>query len=105
MKCKCKQITKITLEADFGSDPIWCSVCGYNLDLEELEISEELRQAIFIWENQFGEWLDLETDELEEDKQPLEEAFNLRGQELLMQLQKQLGHQYEFTFEPSTMYE
>lgn len=105
MKCKCKQTTKITLEADFGSDPIWCSVCGYNLDIEELDITEDLRQAIFVWENQFGEWLDLETDELEEGMEHLEEAFNYRGQELLTELQKQLGHTYEFTFEPSTMYE
>ena len=104
MDCKCKEVKKITLEADFGSDPIWCGVCGYNLDIEELEISEELRQAIFVWENQFGEWLDLDTDELEEDGEPLEEAFNARGLELLALLKQELGNKYEWNYSPSEMY-
>jgi len=104
MDCKCKEIKKITLEADFGADPIWCGVCKYNLDFDDLDISEELRQEIYVWENSFGTWLDLDTDELEDGGEVEEEAFNARGLELLEKIKAELGNTYEWSYRPSDMY-
>jgi hypothetical protein len=32
----------LKIEADFSADPIWCNVCGDNLDIDDFTLSEEL---------------------------------------------------------------
>jgi hypothetical protein len=45
---KCKH-PNYKIEADFSADPIWCNVCGENLDIDDFQISEELKDELFDW--------------------------------------------------------
>ena len=100
MYCKCTNLTKIDVQADFGADPIWCHTCGYNLDIEDFELDEALKTKCFKWINKYGEWLDFDTDEIIEGNLPLLDAHNEEGLFLTKQLQNALP-QYHFEFIPS----
>jgi transcription elongation factor Elf1 len=42
MNCSSEQIDTCNLkvEGDVGADPIWCDLCGHNLDIEEIPLSK-----------------------------------------------------------------
>jgi hypothetical protein len=47
MQCFCKEESYgLVLEADFGADPIWCKRCGCNLDLDEVPLTQELKNEL-----------------------------------------------------------
>ncbi|WP_251028986.1 hypothetical protein [Bacillus sp. ISL-40] len=62
----CKH-TSYKFEADFVADSIWCNDCGENLDIEEFPLTDELREQLMDWVSEYGKWIDLETDLLEEN--------------------------------------
>jgi hypothetical protein len=39
----------LKIEADFSADPIWCNVCGDNLDIDDFTLSEGLKEELFNW--------------------------------------------------------
>ncbi|MFF2596799.1 hypothetical protein ACFVSZ_25900 [Priestia megaterium] len=84
---KCKHNT-YKLEADFSADPIWCNNCGENLDLEE-------------WTDDYGNWIDFDTDSLRENGMETETEYNRKGQQLFEEVKKQLGTDYPIVFVPS----
>ena len=48
MECGCKQeTTSIVLEGEYGADPLWCAVCQYNLDLDEIALSSDLINELY----------------------------------------------------------
>lgn len=102
--CGCKETTKLKVEADMGADPIWCAVCNYNLDLEEIELSAELAKDLFIWVNDYASWVDWETETLIEGQEAVEADHNQRGEELTKLAQQELNGQYEVEFKSSNLY-
>jgi len=102
--CKCKFTNSFKLEADFSADPIWCNVCGWNLDIEEFPISDKIQEELFEWVNEYSKWIDLETDSLKENGLKLQENHNKKGLQLFQEVRKQLEQQYQIIFVPSKPY-
>ncbi|MEE6449419.1 hypothetical protein RAH41_02475 [Gottfriedia acidiceleris] len=44
----CKH-TSLKIEADFYTDPIWCNDCGFNLDIDDFSLTNELIDELFNW--------------------------------------------------------
>ncbi|MET3728078.1 hypothetical protein ABID52_001659 [Fictibacillus halophilus] len=103
MECFCDKpkIFELKLEADVGADPIWCNQCECNLDIDELPISEELRESVMNWAMQYGKWIDWDNDELCENGLVLEAEHNQLGQTLSENLQIELGETTTVRFSPS----
>ncbi|PGX73220.1 hypothetical protein COE31_23265 [Priestia megaterium] len=99
-KEKCKH-NKYKLEADFSADPIWCNDCGENLDLEEFPLSENLKGELEEWIDDYGNWIDFDTDSLRENGIEMETEYNKKGLQLFGQVKKQLGIDYPIVFVPS----
>ena len=41
--CNCEFTNSFKLEADFVADPIWCNVCGWNLDMDDFPLTDNLK--------------------------------------------------------------
>lgn len=95
--CDCNELTAIHVAADYGADPLWCAVCHLNLDIEDFELSDSLSTDLMRWTNRFGEWLDLETDQLLDGGEALLELHNSEGQFLTKRLSSELPL-YQFKF-------
>lgn len=100
LKRNCEH-TSYKLEADFTADPIWCKDCGENLDIEEFPISDKLQGILIKWVLEYGKWIDIETDTLNENGLKLEESHNQKGLQLLHDLKNELGEKYPIIFVPS----
>lgn len=102
--CDCKEIKTLKVEADMGADPIWCDVCHYNFDIEDLELSATLKKDLFSWVNDYASWVDWTTETLIEGQEEAEILHNQRGEELTVFVRKELAGQYKVVFSPSEMY-
>lgn len=102
--CGCNKVVSLKVEADMGADPLWCAICNYNLDIEDIELPAQLTEDLFTWVNDFASWVDWELDTLIEGQEQVEEAHNQRGLQLTEDVKKVLKGQYEVTFSPSKMY-
>lgn len=91
----------LKLEGDIGSDPIWCKLCGCNLDSEDLPISKELANNLTNWAFQYGKWIDWEADKLLPYASEREKQFNENGLILTEKLQRELGVSYTVDYVPS----
>ncbi|ULG74673.1 hypothetical protein [Macrococcus brunensis] len=98
--CNCPNLTYINVSADYGADPIWCAVCHSNLDMTEFNLTDTLDYDLFRWTNRYGEWLDLETNQVISGGEALETKHNEEGVFLTKRLQNELPN-YQFTFIPS----
>lgn len=104
MECGCKQApTKLTLEGEFGADPLWCAVCQYNIELDDISLSDSLKQELLNWANAYGQWVDLENGIYIENGAVLEEAHNQAGAQLAEKVEQALGQGYHVQFQPSAM--
>lgn len=103
--CGCKEgtTTHITLEGEFGADALWCTKCAYNLEVEDLPLSDRVKDALLDWAAQYGMWIDLETGSLVDDAEQLEQMHNAAGQVLAEKLNDELGVAYRVTFTASAM--
>lgn len=99
MECSCQRTTHILFEADFA-DPVWCADCKWNLDLDDLPVSETLKGNIESWAEGYGEWLDWEGEKLISDAVKIEEDFNNAGRLLFVLLQQELPD-LTITYKPS----
>ncbi|MGE6259085.1 hypothetical protein ACQKCU_14455 [Heyndrickxia sporothermodurans] len=102
--CKCEYTNSFKLEADFSTDPIWCNVCGWNLDIEEFPLSDSLQKELLEWVSEYGKWIDLETDSLKENGLKLQGNHNKKGLQLFQKVKKQLGEKYPIIFVPCEPY-
>ncbi|AJD89587.1 hypothetical protein JMA_02700 [Jeotgalibacillus malaysiensis] len=104
MNCCCEdgKIRALKLEGDVGADPVWCHQCGCNLDIEEVPISNELKQTLILWAGKYGEWIDWDKDCLIDNGIELEERFNQAGYTLLQQLKQEIGEVYSITYSASS---
>ncbi|SDD34863.1 hypothetical protein SAMN05421663_109125 [Terribacillus halophilus] len=89
------------MEADFA-DPIWCARCKENLDLDELPVTDTLKQHIEKWAEGYGKWIDWEQDKLELDAVKKEDVFNREGRLLYASLQQELPD-FTVIFKPSRL--
>ena len=91
MECFCKeQSYDLMLEADIGADPIWCSKCGCNLDIDDVPLSQELKKELYIWVENYSETV------LDESEYVYKVAQNHNkiGLKLLEKVQKEFGVRY-----------
>lgn len=104
MHCFCEEdeeMKYLKVEGDFGADPIWCDDCGSNLDIGEIPLSQPLKIKLMKWARQYGEWMDWEQDQLQENAVSMEEEHNRLGQLLTEEVQKEFNTQYKVFFTPS----
>ncbi|GIN63835.1 hypothetical protein J27TS8_38280 [Robertmurraya siralis] len=104
MLCGCEHSipASLKIEGDVGADPLWCANCGYNIDIADLPLSNNLVAALSSWNMTYGEWIDWNTDKLKEDGIQLEKQFNRAGEALTEKVRREIGHIYGITFVPST---
>jgi len=98
MHCFCKEENyDLMLEADFGADPIWCRKCGCNLNLDEVPLTQELKDELMSWVQIYSKSV------LDESEYILEVSHqhNKKGIELLDKVQKELGDKYTVSYKPS----
>lgn len=104
MECGCKQpTTKLQLEGEFGADPLWCAICQYNIDNEDIAVLDELKQELLNWANAYGQWADLENNNYIDGGEELEKAHNEMGAQLAKKVEQALGKGYTVQFIASAM--
>lgn len=102
MQCFCKNQTySLKIEADFVADPVWCNECNCNIDMEDLPLSEQLKNDLHLWSLVFGSWRDKETDKLVKDAYAIINQYNNRGLELTERVKEELGNKYSVLYVPS----
>ena len=84
--CKCAFTNSFKLEADFAADPIWCNVCGWNIDIDELPLTDNLKDNLYQWIKQYK-------------KIPMNE-HNAIGQSLTEKVKEELGSEYRIIYIP-----
>ena len=92
MQCFCeqKETYELKVEGDVGADPIWCNQCGFNFDLEDIPISNELKSELMDWVTRYGEWIDWDIDKLIPNGIEMEEENNKQGAKLTEKVKKEL---------------
>ncbi|MEH7098236.1 hypothetical protein [Neobacillus vireti] len=82
--CKCEYVKSFKIEADYHADPIWCNVCGWNLDIDEFPLSDKLKDELYQWTKQY--------------KRMQIKEHNTFGQNLTEKVKEELGSQYKIIF-------
>lgn len=101
--CNCKELVQIKVEADFGSDPLWCKVCGFNLDMDKMEISHSLKKQLRSWISDYGVWINWDSDTLIVGGENLEKQHNEIGLRLTEKVMSELKNK-KIVFQPSSKY-
>ncbi|SDN84675.1 hypothetical protein [Alkalicoccus daliensis] len=103
MKCLCETntICSLKVEGDVGADPIWCSICGANLNVDDLPVSRSLKIDLEKWSLQYGEWINWENDTLTSNGIELEHLHNSKGELLTKRLREEVGPDCPVTFSPA----
>lgn len=92
MDCGCKTTTtKLLLEGEYGADPVWCAVCQYNIELDELPIDDSLMNELLQWGNSYGQWVDLEVGQFVAGGEEMQATHNQAGALLAKKLQMALA--------------
>jgi hypothetical protein len=103
MECYCKIKTNILkIEADFVPDPIWCNECNCNIDMEDLPLSDQLKNDLYTWALAFGKWRDKDTEKLLKNAFQIINQYNNRGLELTEKVRKELSNKYTVLYVPSS---
>lgn len=100
--CACSSLRELKIEGDYGADALWCDVCGYNLDLAEIDISPSLKEAFYDWAHAYGEWMDEDTETPKSNAHEEVARHNETGQMLMKALEKELPN-YEIFFKRATV--
>jgi hypothetical protein len=106
MNCGCNcnsgETYDLKIEGDVGADPIWCNRCNYNIDLEDVPISEELAEELTSWSIKYGQWINWDEDKLLPNGFELEVAFNQLGDALAKKVKQEIGDTYQIKFTPTS---
>jgi len=84
--CNCQFTSSLKLEADFVADPIWCNVCGWNLDIDDFPLTVNLKNDLYQWTEQY--------------KKISINEHNVNGQNLTEKVKEELGSEYRIIFKP-----
>lgn len=99
--CFCKEESyDLILEADFCTDPIWCGKCGCNLNLDDIPLSEELKDELMNWVNDYSKTVVDESEYIYE----ISQKHNKNGLKLLEKVQKELDDKYTISYISSDSY-
>lgn len=88
------------MEADHSADSLWCSQCGYNLDIDDFPLSDELKSELINWVIEYGEILE-QTDygeKIKHDTAILIKSHDKKGLSLYQRLKFELGDGYEVKY-------
>lgn len=83
------------LEADFA-DPIWCEQCNINLDIEDLQLSDELIKELIDWNIRYQSSYKLFKKDIDGKKS----KHNQQGNELKEKLVKEIREEITVLFKP-----
>ncbi|NMM63368.1 hypothetical protein HBE96_11900 [Clostridium sp. P21] len=101
MQCGCKDKTNI-LKVQGNRDlvsPIWCDKCGWNIKLDELQISNELKSELISWNLCYRKLINPKTGEYIDNWIEFREQYDRRGCKLSERLQLELKEEYIIRFE------
>lgn len=84
--CKCEYTNSFKIESDFVADATWCNQCGWNIDIEDFPLSEDLKAELDQWTGQY--------------KKISVNEHNLMGERLTEKVKKELGTEYKVVFIP-----
>lgn len=96
--CSCERLTHIKVEADFYTDPLWCSICGYNLDIDEFPLRELIKEKLMLWVEKYEDVLEENSHQLSFEYELNKREYNQVGLELTEEIKKDIGHQYNISF-------
>ncbi|MGX9134357.1 hypothetical protein ACWV26_08250 [Rummeliibacillus sp. JY-2-4R] len=82
--CQCEYTNSLKLEADYCADPIWCNNCGWNLDIDDFPLSDELQEELFQWTLQY--------------KKMPKDKHNKMGLNLTEKVKTELGSDFTIVF-------
>ncbi|WP_245183632.1 MULTISPECIES: hypothetical protein [Lentibacillus] len=88
------------MEADYSADPLWCSKCGCNLDIDDFPLSDELKSELMNWVIEYGEILE-QTDygeKIKRDTAILVKSHDEKGLSLYQKLKFELGDGHEVNY-------
>ncbi len=85
------------LEADYGADAIWCRECKCNLDIEDIPLSQKLKEDLQDWVMNYSKSVLDESEFLYEVAQ----QHNINGLKLLERVQKELCVKYKISYKSS----
>ncbi|MED1603163.1 hypothetical protein [Alkalihalophilus marmarensis] len=105
MNCFCEEANtyELKVEGDVGAEPIWCGHCEHNFELEEIPISNELKNELMEWAAKYGEWIDWDEDRLISKGVEMEEEHNKQGEQLTEKVKEELKGTFKIRFSPYTM--
>jgi hypothetical protein len=98
-KKRCNHQRSYKVEADFA-DPIWCAECNWNIDIDDLPISEELKKDFVKWEVEYQKEMSLLKEQESEHFQEFVSKHNDEGRRLAERLIRELGENISITFVP-----
>lgn len=96
--CSCERLTHIKVEADFYTDPLWCSICGYNLDIDEFPLTELIKEKLMLWVEKYEAVLGGNFHQSSFEYELNKREYNQVGLELTEEIKKDIGHQYNISF-------
>lgn len=96
--CSCERLTHIKVEADFYTDPLWCSICGYNLDIDEFPLRELIKKKLMLWVEKYEDVLEENSHQSSFEYELNKHEYNQVGLELTEEIKKDIGHQYNISF-------
>jgi len=100
--CEQKEYHTIKVEGDVNADPLWCNQCGCNFDIEEIPITDDLKEELMKWAMMYGIWVDWSKDSLYPNGIALENDHNNLGKQLTEKVKKEIGTKYRVKFSPSS---
>lgn len=104
MSCFCEENKSfhIKVEGDVGAEAIWCDECYSNFNMEDVPISEELKAKLNKWIQEYGKWIHWEQDVLYPNGIQMEDEHNEMGEQLTIEVRKELSEVYQVRFSPSS---
>ncbi|UOQ84708.1 hypothetical protein [Gracilibacillus salinarum] len=93
------------MEADYSADPLWCSTCGFNLEMNDFPLSKQLKADLMEWMMEYGDILE-QTDwgeNIMDDTAILIKSHNKKGLRLHQKLKMELGDGYKVSYVYSSL--
>ncbi|UOQ48763.1 hypothetical protein MUN88_00965 [Gracilibacillus caseinilyticus] len=88
------------MEADHSADPLWCSMCGFNLEINDFPLSQRLKTDLMEWIVEYGDILEQSDwgEKITDDTAILIKSHNEKGIRLHQKLKEELGDGYKVSY-------